>query len=242
MRNADVTAPKRTLRSHILHHDFWGQNLSDATSHKSYRPLVTLTFRWEHSAFGLQPAPMKLHNMLLHCLVCSLLLHLLPRLLGARVDALVTVAAVALFAVHPVHTEAVCGIVGRADLLCALWYVVALLAWTRRDAVRSAVAQAAILARLLVLATLALASKEVGVMVLPLCWTVDAVEVVCDRGGGWWHRWRRLVRRRNWVLAAMTGALVVGRLWMMGFQAPAFRQMDNPVAAAECGQTRVRIG
>lgn len=247
VRNPDVTAPHHTLRAHILRHDFWGQNLTDVTSHKSYRPLVTLTYRWEHGAFGLQSAPMKLHNLLLHCAVCSLLLRLLPLLLTRSCDARVPFAAVALFAVHPVHTEAVSGIVGRADVLCALWFVLALLVWTRRDAARSFVAHAVLHVAMLVLATLALASKEVGVMVLPVCWALDAVLVVCDdgrRGEGevtWWCRCGRLVRWRNWSLATMTGVLVVGRLWVMDFQAPAFRAMDNPVAAAEDGTTKVRF-
>lgn len=36
-----------------------------------------------------------------------------------------------LFATHPIHTEAVAGIVGRADLLCALFVFCALLAYIR---------------------------------------------------------------------------------------------------------------
>ena len=40
--------------------------------------------------------------------------------------------AALLFAVHPIHTEAVTGIVGRAELLAALGVLVALLAFARR--------------------------------------------------------------------------------------------------------------
>ena len=40
-------------------------------------------------------------------------------------------AAAMLFAVHPVHTEAVSGIVGRAEVLCAAFYLLSLLSYVR---------------------------------------------------------------------------------------------------------------
>lgn len=49
--NDDVTAAHETpshdveSRSSIWSNDFWGTALSDVKSHKSYRPLTTLTFR-----------------------------------------------------------------------------------------------------------------------------------------------------------------------------------------------------
>lgn len=36
-----------------------------------------------------------------------------------------------LFAIHPVHTEAVAGIVGRADVMCAFFYLLAIQAYLR---------------------------------------------------------------------------------------------------------------
>ena len=32
----------------LLRHDFWGQDIAKADSHKSYRPLTTITFRLCH--------------------------------------------------------------------------------------------------------------------------------------------------------------------------------------------------
>ncbi|PSN56373.1 Transmembrane and TPR repeat-containing protein 3 [Blattella germanica] len=32
--------------SHVFRNDFWGTAMSDINSHKSYRPLTTLTFRY----------------------------------------------------------------------------------------------------------------------------------------------------------------------------------------------------
>lgn len=41
--NKDVVA-LNTLK-HVFRNDFWGTPMSDLASHKSYRPLTTLTFR-----------------------------------------------------------------------------------------------------------------------------------------------------------------------------------------------------
>jgi len=42
-RNRDVLG--LSPLGQLLRNDFWGTNMADVTSHKSYRPLTTLTFR-----------------------------------------------------------------------------------------------------------------------------------------------------------------------------------------------------
>lgn len=108
----------------ILRHDFWGTNITSGTSHKSYRPLVTLMFNLEYRMYHQEHvvAYMKWTNFWLHCAVCCLLLTTLPKLLH-QIEERVVWLTTALFAIHPVHTEAVCGVVGRADLMCALFYL-----------------------------------------------------------------------------------------------------------------------
>ena len=49
VRNKDVLA--QNPWTSILKDDFWGTPMHDINSHKSYRPLTTLTFRWVQSAF-----------------------------------------------------------------------------------------------------------------------------------------------------------------------------------------------
>jgi len=39
-------------------------------SHKSYRPLCILTFRWNYSLHQLEPMGYHLVNMMLHSIVC----------------------------------------------------------------------------------------------------------------------------------------------------------------------------
>jgi hypothetical protein len=44
VNNADVR-PEDSPWSSLFQHDFWGHRLTSNVSHKSYRPLTTLTFR-----------------------------------------------------------------------------------------------------------------------------------------------------------------------------------------------------
>lgn len=83
-----------------------------------YRPLTLFSFALNHAAHGLRPAGFHLVNVLLHAGACGMVWLLARRLTGD-----VTIAAVAavLFAVHPVHVEAVANIVGRAEVLAALF-------------------------------------------------------------------------------------------------------------------------
>jgi len=47
VNNKDVHTGADTVSlSDIFLHDFWGSRLSSNTSHKSYRPLTVLTFRY----------------------------------------------------------------------------------------------------------------------------------------------------------------------------------------------------
>lgn len=79
MSNKDVTY----LHSlSFLHHDFWGTDLSDPVSHKSYRPLTTLTYRIDYILSGksMNPCMTRAINILLHALVSALFYLVLRRL------------------------------------------------------------------------------------------------------------------------------------------------------------------
>lgn len=126
-RNADVTNTSQSIIqsiSMILVHDFWGQDISDDRSHKSYRPIVTFLYHLEHRIFdGKQLASnMKRMNLLFHCGICCILYDLLRRMLS-ECDSSIILIAVLLFAIHPIHTENVCAVVGRADLICAFFFL-----------------------------------------------------------------------------------------------------------------------
>lgn len=72
----DISAIKdnRDLRPHtpvknLFFNDFWGTPMHKEQSHKSYRPLCVLTFRWNYLFHGLDPAGYHMVNMLLHVVV-----------------------------------------------------------------------------------------------------------------------------------------------------------------------------
>uniref|UniRef100_K1REQ6 dolichyl-phosphate-mannose--protein mannosyltransferase n=1 Tax=Magallana gigas TaxID=29159 RepID=K1REQ6_MAGGI len=105
-----------TPLSDLFVHDFWGSKLDSKTSHKSYRPLTVLTFRWNYFLSG-GPYPMSFHivNIILHGLVSVLMLAVFSLVLaGYHNDRegrplfgapKASLACAILFAIHPIHTE-----------------------------------------------------------------------------------------------------------------------------------------
>lgn len=114
--------------TNIFYDDFWGTLLTHSGSHKSYRPLCTLSFRLNHAAGGMDPWGYHLVNVALHGAVTGLFTRLAHLLLGGGLWSLV---AGLLFASHPIHTEAVAGVVGRADEGAALFFLLSLLCYIR---------------------------------------------------------------------------------------------------------------
>ena len=92
--------------TNLLWDDFWGTPMHDKDSHKSYRPLCVATFRLNYLLHELQPMGYHLVNVLLHGAVCYLYVQLCGVVFSAVWPALI---AGLLFAVHPIHTEAVSG-------------------------------------------------------------------------------------------------------------------------------------
>ena len=81
-----------------------------------YRPLTIFTYALNHALHKYQPAGYHLVNLLLHTGV-TLLSFLLIRAISKNQWA-ASIGAL-LFAVHPIHCEAVANVVGRAELLSA---------------------------------------------------------------------------------------------------------------------------
>lgn len=81
-----------------------------------YRPLGLLSYAFNYALHGLHPLGFHAVNVLLHAAVTVLFYLLIRELLERPRTAL---AAALLFAVHPIHTEAVASAVGRTELLAA---------------------------------------------------------------------------------------------------------------------------
>ena len=121
-----------------------------------YRPLQALTYLVDYGVWGLAPAGFHLTSILLHALTAVLLYRVGARVLGS---ARVALAGALLFAVHPLHVEAVTYVAGRSDPLAALFMLVAVLGFLRGDGHGRIVSVAAFF--------LALLAREAA-MVLPL--------------------------------------------------------------------------
>ena len=101
--NLDIR-PETPLQN-LFSNDFWGKPMWSNTSHKSYRPLCTLTFRMNYAAHGLNPFGYHAVNVVLHGLVC-LLYTFISDVVVFKSFPPAFLAGI-LFSTHPVHTEAV---------------------------------------------------------------------------------------------------------------------------------------
>jgi len=137
-----------------------------------YRPLTTLSYLFNYAILGNGANPAAYHwvNILLH-IANVLLLYALGRILFRRTAPALMLAAV--WAVHPVLTEAVTNIVGRADLLAALGVLAGLLCHIRASAATGG-RRAAWLLGLSAAAAIAVFSKESGVVLILLMLLYDA--------------------------------------------------------------------
>lgn len=142
---------------------------------KLYRPLTTLTLRFNAHLAGAPPEPeaFRAINIILHMLACVAVVILAWRVSGSSGAGAV---AGMLFATHPIHTEAVVPIYGRSELLAGC-----LGAWVLARHARAATAERPRGIGEIVLSSLLLAgavmSKEHAVFLLPALMVIDI-----------WHR------------------------------------------------------
>ncbi|XP_076174232.1 transmembrane O-mannosyltransferase targeting cadherins 2 isoform X5 [Ptiloglossa arizonensis] len=231
-RRAILTNPdllSSTPWHRLLENDFWGTALNERGSHGSYRPLCVATFRLNHLLGGLEPWGYHLVNVALHAACTVLVVRVARKVLPGRNNLGHAITGF-LFAAHPIHSEAVAGIVGRADLLACLLTLSAFLAYcTHCDQARSPFP----LLLALVSSTLATLAKETGISSLALCllWELCRGEsnrkVNCS-----------LTRARSLgILSGGLALLVLGRLRITGTR-PEFASADNPTARHPSRLTR----
>ncbi|XP_027294489.2 protein O-mannosyl-transferase TMTC1 isoform X1 [Cricetulus griseus] len=126
---------------------------------------------------GMNPFYFHAVNVILHCLVTLVLMYTCDKTVFKN-RGLAFVTAL-LFAVHPVHTEAVAGIVGRADVLACLLFLLAFLSYHRSLDQGCAgqcfppTASPFFLLLSLFLGTCAMLVKETGVTVFGVCLVYD---------------------------------------------------------------------
>jgi tetratricopeptide (TPR) repeat protein len=176
-----------------------GENVAWAfttTEAMNWHPLTWLSHLLDAELFGMAPAGHHATSVVLHALTAALLFLLLQRATGATGASL---AAAALFAVHPLNVQSVAWVSERKNVLSTLFWLLALGAhgaWVRRGRVSWYFA-------LLACAALALMAK-------PMAVTLPCTLLLLDV---WPLRRGSLLRPRPWLeklpLFAMAAAMSV---------------------------------
>uniref|UniRef100_A0A673JK15 dolichyl-phosphate-mannose--protein mannosyltransferase n=1 Tax=Sinocyclocheilus rhinocerous TaxID=307959 RepID=A0A673JK15_9TELE len=193
--NPDVR-PGSSLRS-IFTNDFWGKRMADNTSHKSYRPLCILTFNFAITGINYILKYVKIKNILLHSL------RDFKHQKNLTYSKLLTVS----------------GIVGRADVLASMLFLLAFLSYIRMADEFPPTVSVLSLALSLLLGTCAMLVKETGVTVFGVCVLYDFL-VLC-----------RTCRTPVFYCVFLQVTVIMSfRLWLMGGSMPLFSEQDNPAS------------
>nr|XP_019955548.1 PREDICTED: transmembrane and TPR repeat-containing protein 1 isoform X2 [Paralichthys olivaceus] len=249
VNNPDVR-PGSSLRN-IFSNDFWGKMMADNTSHKSYRPLCILSFKLNILLGGMTPLYFHMVNVCFHCAVTCLLMHTCKSCVFE--DSSLAFITALLFAVHPVHTEAVSGVVGRADVLACLLFLLTFLSYVRsvgvcvsEDSLPSTMSALSLIVSLL-LGTCAMLIKETGITVFGVCVIYDALVLCCkplinhlysSRPGNLLHICSPFVKRAC-LISGYVVLIMSVRLWLMGGSMPLFSEQDNPASFSPHLLTRI---
>ncbi len=139
--------------------DVWAQPYWGLTSGPAdtYRPLSLSVIYLEHLAFGQAHAPYRAISILIHAINSLLVFYLVSKLAGRAIGW----PAALLFAVHPVHVEAVAMIYGQLELISFMFIMLALITYQQALAAPS---KARPMALALLFGFLAYCSKESALM------------------------------------------------------------------------------
>jgi tetratricopeptide (TPR) repeat protein len=195
----------------ILTRDYWFPNQESVL----YRPLTTFSYMFNYAILGNGENVFGYHviNFLLHWANACLVLLIVHRLAG-RLD--IAALTAGLFALHPVNTEAVTNVVGRADLLAT--FCVLLGGWCYLNKRLAAMA---------VVGCLGVLAKETGLMLVGFVGLYDLL---------WEKSLKDILKKfRLEYLALLPGLLLIAaiRRWMMS-TTMVFEDffLDNPLVGA----------
>ncbi|XP_067855411.1 protein O-mannosyl-transferase TMTC3 [Heptranchias perlo] len=231
--------PSTPLKN-LFRNDFWGTPMTEERSHKSYRPLTVLTFRLNYLFSELNSAFYHLLNLVLHAVVCIIYLKVCQLFLDKRSSLIASL----LFAVHPIHTEAVTGVVGRAELLSSIFFLAAFLSYTKSKGPNNSIVWTPIVVTVILVAVATLC-KEQGITVIGICFVYEIFvaqgftlhvlgEIVIHlvRGKGNLPSWVLQTLIKLIFLMLSTLLLVIIRVQVIQSQLPVFTRFDNPAAVS----------
>ncbi|XP_051998289.1 protein O-mannosyl-transferase TMTC4-like isoform X4 [Xyrauchen texanus] len=207
-------------------------------------------------AGGLYPVGFHMLNITLHCLISVFMVDVFAILFGGpaqcgrgvilNLSPKASFLAALFFAAHPVHTESVAGIVGRADLLCALFFQLSFLVYCKSFQGGDKKLSVLCIIGSILLCAVAMLCKEQGITVLGVNAAYDIL-FVCNLNI--YELGQRLLSRRksadigelvrNGLLMRLAILFLVGsfllyaRWRIMGTGPPSFTEVDNPASFAE---------
>ena len=238
----------------VFTRDFWGTSMLEITSHKSFRPITTLSFKinWILNEYfareGINTHWYHVVNVALHGIVSGLVTEAAAFIWpdGTEVDVVCQILTGALFAIHPVHAEAVTNITSRGEMLMSIFFCLAFLSFAKNLPPKST-GQLTSIFGLYVIPWIgmgfSLFSKEQGATTLISLviydfmthhesiqayliqlWTKDAAAIA--------------FLRRTGILAVQTLTLAGFRRYLNGETSPDFIFDQNPAAFSEDRFTR----
>uniref|UniRef100_A0A183T8W6 dolichyl-phosphate-mannose--protein mannosyltransferase n=1 Tax=Schistocephalus solidus TaxID=70667 RepID=A0A183T8W6_SCHSO len=240
----------KTPVDELFKNDFWGTRMDKESSHKSYRPLTVLTFRWNYALGRLDPFGYHAVNVALHCCVTILFYRYEPYLFADTDFLFISSKNVApslqlyyLRSIPFTLKRYVTSVVGRAELLSAAFFLIVLNLYLRLLNRKYSFYSTAL--TLLIIDVLIFA----GTLCKEQCITVVAVAFAYDflntfkfpakvlklfflRASCKDHSPFRQFIFRTFFLAGGAIAFLLFRLRIMKSELPHFTPFDNPAAHA----------
>jgi tetratricopeptide (TPR) repeat protein len=177
LTNDDLDAQKTSLLDLFIH-DFWGGTMSRRESHKSYRPLTVLSYRYlNHYFSGLSPYSYHFVNVIFH-VAASVVFLLASEIILIRhddhdVNEIWPLLSALLFAAHSIHTEAVASVVGRAESLSCLFFLFSFICYAYGLKSSVSARHLGLVAMSVFFAFLSMLSKEQGITAIGVCAAYD---------------------------------------------------------------------
>lgn len=139
----NIVVNGRVPTKEVFTRDFWGTEMKTPQSHKSYRPVTTLSFRLNYlynEKYGLLDTKEETYgyhvvNVLMHGINTMLATEAAafifdsPTIADVEMNIIAQLVTGLLFGLHPVHAEAVSNITSRGELLMTFFFFLAFLSF-----------------------------------------------------------------------------------------------------------------
>ncbi|XP_050302270.1 protein O-mannosyl-transferase TMTC4-like [Anthonomus grandis grandis] len=239
VKNKDIL-PSTPIEN-VFRNDFWGTNIALNVSHKSYRPLTVLSYRLNMFFSNSRLDAFQFHtaNVVLHGILSIMMVPFFECLLKRRKkrkslcpwdDPAFTAAL--MFAAHPIHSEAVAALVGRADILSAILFISVIIFYKIPSSFFGWFVM------VLVLTSAAVLCKETAITVLGVC-VLYEIYLRKKPSKLWEEVFTQKLLIRLCSLVVIGSIIMFLRLKIMNFEGPTFSPTDNPAAFADSFLTRV---